>query len=109
MCQKLARGIAKPSITIGDLPQNRADSLVVTENPSSGSHADTNTLITYTSNENRRRISEQPTPTPGGHLPAATRTTTSPDDAPYVDEVVPDKGPITGELRISIAGTTFVK
>ena len=80
----------------------------VTENTSSGSSAGTNRPLTDDSSENRpRSCSEQPAPTPGGQHRTARTRTSSPNDAPYIEEVAPGKGPVTGGLRVYIIGDNF--
>ena len=106
--QQPLQGIADCMSIICDLPQHRANSPEVTETSSSGSSAGTNGLITDTSSENRRSIHhEQTTTTPGTHLRAAKTSAMLPSDAPHIEEVAPESGPVIGGLRIFIIGDNF--
>ena len=88
-----------------DLPQHRTHS---SENPSSGSSAGTNQITADHSSEGPRESrQEHAVRTPSVQPRTARMRTTLPTDTPYIEEVAPEKGPLTGGMRIYIIGDNF--
>jgi hypothetical protein len=100
--QQQLQGISNHIDVTCDLPEQQTNT---PENTSSGSSAGTNPITTDCS-------SESPCEARHEHLaqsqPRTPRTrSTWLTDAPYIEEVVPEKGPITGGMRIFIIGDNF--
>ena len=88
-----------------DLPHHRTDT---PENTSSGSSAGTNQITADRSSESPHgTCPEHLAQTPDTQLRTARMRTAFPTNAPYIEEVVPDKGPVTGGMRIFIIGDHF--
>lgn len=103
--QQQLQGICSPIGVTCDPPRNRFSS---PENTSSGSSAGTNQITTDCSSESPRGTCRgHSAQTPGMRTRTARMRTTLPMDAPYIEEVAPEKGPVTGGIRIFIIGDHF--